>query len=689
MNFLLELYSEEIPSRMQTQASKDLQKIICTGLKENNFDYESSFNFSTPRRLVLVVEKLKKIKNEEFKLIRGPSTNSPISALEGFKKKYLIKENKMLVKKVGKKDYYFIQEKNKEKDIKLIISELVKNSILNFPWEKSMRWGSSDLKWVRPLHSILSIIYESEFFEIVDVDLSNVKTGNTTFGHPFLDNKEIEIKCFSEYQIKLRKAKVVIDHNERKKFIDDCLNKICKIYDLELIQDQELLDEVAGLVEWPILLKGNIDKRFQILPQEVLQLSMKENQKFFSLFSKKENRISSFVTVADNETIDNGKKIINGNTKVLNARLSDASFFWEKDLFRIKEKGFIKFADGLKNITFHNRLGTLESRVKRIVKISSSLAKIFSIDDKIVRTAALLCKADLTSDMVNEFPKLQGTMGYYYSLKSGFSNEIALSCKEHYSPLGPFDRVPTNKISICIALADKIDLLLSFWSINLQPTGSKDPYGLRRASLGILRILIVNRLDINLNNLLNFTELKNQEKSLKDFFYDRATFLFKNSNFRPDLIDAVLSKGIFDRKLYQCHDEILSLNEFLTNDRGKDFLYTYRRCYKILQSEEKKDQIEYGLDPEKKFLKDKYEIDLFEELLTIKQNFYNNYDKVNLNDYLNSLASLKEKVDLFFDNNKINDKNTFLRRNRLCILNQIRNYFNKIAIFSKIEGDNF
>ena len=689
MNFLLELYSEEIPSRMQIKASEDLQKIICNGLKENNFNYERSFIFSTPRRLALVIEKLKKLKNEEFTLIRGPSTNAPSSALEGFKKKYLINENTMLVKKIGEKNYYFIQEKNEEKDIKLILSELVKNSILNFPWEKSMRWGNSDLKWVRPLHSILSIIYEKNSFEIVNIDISNVNIGNFTFGHPFLDNRKIEIECFSKYQVKLRKAKVVIDHNERKQLINISLEKICKANDLQLIEDKELLDEVAGLVEWPNLLKGNVEKRFQILPQEVLQLSMKENQKFFSLFSKKENRISSFVTVADNETSDNGKKIIHGNTKVLNARLSDAFFFWEKDLFKIKEKGFKKFADGLKNITFHNKLGSLELRVKRIEKISSSLAKILSIDEKIAKTAALLCKADLTSDMVNEFPKLQGVMGYYYSLKSGFSNDIALSCKEHYSPLGPFDKVPTNKVSVCIALADKIDLLSSFWSINLKPTGSKDPYGLRRASLGILRILIVNKLDISLNDLLNLTEIKNQKNSLEDFFYDRATFLFKNSNFRPDLIDAVLSKGIFDKKLYLCQNEILSLNKFLINDKGKDFIYIYRRCSKILQSEEKKDQIEYGLDPEKKFLKNKYEIDLFENLLIIKQNFYNNYDQINLNDYLDSLASLKEKVDLFFDNNKINDKNSFVRRNRLCILNQIRNYSNKIAIFSKIEGDNF
>ena len=293
----------------------------------------------------------------------------------------------------------------------------------------------------------------------------------------------------------------------------------------------------------------------------------------------------------------------------------------------------------------------------------------------------------IVSSSVSTWSSPSSTM--VYSLKSGFSNDIALSCKEHYSPLGPFDKVPINKLSICIALADKIDLLSSFWSINLKPSGSKDPYGLRRASLGILRILIVNKLDINLNDLLNLTEMNNEKKSLEDFFYDRAIFLFKNFSYRPDLIDAVLSKGILDRKLFLCQNEILSLSKFLSTDKGNDLLYIYRRCSKILQSEEKKDQIEYGLDPEKNFLKDKYEIDLFENLLMIKQNFYNNYDRIDLNDYLISLASLREKVDLFFDNNQINDENTFVRRNRLCILNQIRNYSNRIAIFSKIEGDNF
>ena len=687
MNFLLEIYSEEIPSRMQKKGAINLEKVVSDKLVKNNIYFKKTFSFSTPRRLALVIEGLKRAKTNEFKSIKGPSADSPDSALDGFKKKYLIDEKDLFLKDLGNKKYYFVNLRQKEKSINSILSDVVTNTILNFPWEKSMRWGHGKLKWVRPIHSILSIKYDKENNEVINLDLDGIKVGSKTFGHPFLDKRLINVSSFYEYEKKLNEAKVIIDHDKRKKIIYKKLNKIIEKNQLKLIEDENLLEEVTGLVEWPVLLKGNVQKRFEILPKEVLQISMRENQKFFSLISIEESRISSFVTVADNDPIDNGDKILEGNTKVLNARLSDALFFWEKDLYSIKQEGFMKFGDNLKKITFHNLLGTMEERVKRIYNISSAISKELKVDYNEVKEASFLCKADLVSFMVKEFPKLQGTMGYYYALKSGYSEDVALSCKDHYSPLGPFDEVPTNKLVICIALADKIDLLSSFWSINLRPTGSKDPYGLRRAALGLIRIIIRNKLDFSLEKLFRYSGLKEKNTSLEDFFYDRTIQYFKNMNFKHDLVDACISKGVFNNKLSSLNDEIFLLSEFLDTEEGKDILYVYRRCTNILEQEEKKDCLEYSLDPKERFLKDQYEKKLYESLILIKNKFYYDFDKINLIEYLKSLAKLRSEVDLFFKNNQINSDNSFERRNRLCLLNQVRILINKIAIFSKLEGD--
>ena len=687
MDYMLEIYSEEIPSRMQKKASFDLERMFSEKLVENEINFKSISSFSTPRRLTLVVENLKKIVNEEIKTIKGPSVDAPSKALEGFKKKYLIDDKDLFIKKIGKKNYYFLTIRKLKVSIDEIISKIVSKTIMNFPWEKSMRWANGDLKWVRPIHSILSIKYDKEICEIIDIDIDDIYVGKETFGHPFLNNEKIKVSSFSEYQEKLKKAKVIIDHTERKKIIYENLKSISYSHNLELIEDEKLLDEVTGLVEWPVLLKGDVKKSFEILPKEVLQISMRENQKFFSLFSKKENRISAFVTVANNDAFDNGKKILEGNTKVLNARLSDALFFWEKDLFSINESGFIKFSDNLKNITFHNQLGTMEERVIRIYQISKKIAKKFEINEDDVKNASFLCKADLVSLMVKEFPKLQGIMGYYYSLKSGFSNEVSLTCKDHYSPLGPYDDVPSNKLVICIALADKIDLLSSFWSINLKPTGSKDPYGLRRAALGLIRILIQNKLDFSLKDLFKYSGLKEKNKSLESFFYDRTVVYFKSLNFKHDLIDACLSKGVFDYNLSKMYDEISLLQDYLNTDKGKDLIYVYKRSIKILEQEEKKENIEYGLDPEEKFLVNAHEKKLFQKLVFIKKKYHYRFEDIDLMDYLNSLSKLKVYVDLFFDNNQINSNNSFERRNRLCLLNQVRFLTNKIANFSKLEGE--
>ncbi|MDO7558928.1 MAG: glycine--tRNA ligase subunit beta [Loktanella sp.] len=502
-DLLIELFSEEIPARMQGKAAADLQKLVTDGLVEAGLTYKSAAAFSTPRRLALSVEDL----TSESKAVReerkGPKVGAPEQAIEGFLRGAGVARDALEIRDDKKGQTYFAVIEKPGRLAADIIAEVLENAIRNFPWPKSMRWGTGSLKWVRPLHSIICILTDEAGTEVVPMDVDGIKAGKQTRGHRFLSPDVISVNSFEDYEAKLKRAHVMLRADERAEMIwNDATNQAFAL-GLEVVEDQGLLGEVAGLVEWPVVLIGQVDPAFYGLPAEVLKTSMKEHQKFFSVRNPKSGQIERFVTVANTVTADHGATILKGNQKVLFARLSDAKFFWENDL-RVAKAGMDPWLDSLSNVTFHNKLGSQKERIDRIIALAREIAPIVGADADEVAEAARVAKADLSSEMVYEFAELQGLMGRYYAKEAGLSDAVAAAAQEHYSPLGPSDDVPTAPVSVAVALADKIDTLTGFWAIDEKPTGSKDPFALRRAALGVIRLVLENDLTIDLRKHLSF-----------------------------------------------------------------------------------------------------------------------------------------------------------------------------------------
>jgi glycyl-tRNA synthetase beta chain len=500
-DLLIELFSEEIPACMQAKAADDLKRLVTDGLVEVGLTYAGAAAFSTPRRLALTVQGM----SDESPTVReerkGPRTDAPEKAIEGFLRGAGVAREDLEVRDDKKGQVYYALIEKPGRPAAAIVAEVLEGAIRNFPWPKSMRWGSGPLRWVRPLHSILCITHDEAGAEIVPVDVEGITASNTTEGHRFMAPGRFEVTSFDDYQAKLKRAYVVLDATERADTIWHEATNQAFANGLEVVEDKGLLAEVAGLVEWPVVLMGQIGADFLGLPPEVLQTSMKEHQKFFSVRNPKNGRIERFITVANRETADNGATILAGNQKVLSARLADAKFFWENDL-RVAKAGMEQWLVALGNVTFHNKLGTQAERIDRIAALARELAPIVGADADEAAEAARFAKADLSSEMVYEFPELQGLMGRYYLEAAGKSAAVAAAAEEHYSPLGPSDDVPTAPFSVAVALADKIDLLTGFWAIDEKPTGSKDPFALRRAALGMIRIILNAGLRFRLGNLI-------------------------------------------------------------------------------------------------------------------------------------------------------------------------------------------
>ncbi len=500
-DLLLELFSEEIPARMQKRASEDLKKLVTDGLVEAGLTYESAGAFVTPRRLCLSISGLTDRSPDLKEERKGPRVDAPEKAIEGFLRGAGVSKDQLEIRDEKKGQVYFALIEKPGRQASAIVADLVPNVVRNFPWPKSMRWGTGTLKWVRPLHSILCILHDAEGAEVVPFDVDGIASGDTTQGHRFHAPDTFKVTSFDQYAGALADAHVVLDSEERAAAIwNDATNGAFAL-GLEVVEDKGLLAEVAGLVEWPVVLMGDIAEDFLGLPPEVLQTSMKEHQKFFSVRNPKTERIEKFVTVANRETIDNGATILAGNQKVLFARLSDAKFFWENDL-RVAESGAQVWLDKLANVTFHNKLGSQAERIDRIAALAREIAPVVGADADAGEAAARFAKADLSSEMVYEFPELQGLMGRYYAAPARHSSDVANAAMEHYSPLGPSDDVPSAPVSVAVALADKIDTLTGFWAIDEKPTGSKDPFALRRAALGVIRLVLENGVRVGLASKL-------------------------------------------------------------------------------------------------------------------------------------------------------------------------------------------
>ncbi|MBC7132516.1 MAG: glycine--tRNA ligase subunit beta [Roseovarius sp.] len=507
-DLLIELFSEEIPARMQARAAEDLRRLMTEALVEAGLSYAGAAGFATPRRLALTVQGLSAASPTLREERKGPRVDAPEKAIEGFCRGAGVTRDDLEIRDEKKGQVYFATITRPGRPAADIVAETLEQVIRNFPWPKSMRWGTGTLRWVRPLHSILCILTdEAGRAEVVPLEIDGLRAGDTTQGHRFMAPERFAVTSFEDYEARLKSARVMLRPDERAALIRQEAGNLAFAAGLDLVEDAGLLAEVAGLVEWPVPLMGAIDAEFLGLPPEVLQTSMKEHQKFFSLRHPGTGRIERFVTVANVETPDRGATILAGNQKVLAARLSDAKFFWENDLRTVREKGLEGMAEGLRDVTFHNKLGSQADRVARIAALAREIAPLVGADADLAEQAARVAKADLQSEMVYEFPELQGLMGRYYAEAAGLPAEVAAACQEHYSPLGPGDAVPSAPVSVAVALADKIDTLAGFWAIDEKPTGSKDPYALRRAALGVIRLVLGNGVRLSLLELLEAAEV--------------------------------------------------------------------------------------------------------------------------------------------------------------------------------------
>lgn len=701
-DLLLELFSEEIPARMQKRASEDLQKLVTDGLVDAGLTYEGAKGFATPRRLALTVHGVTARSADTREERKGPKVGAPEKALEGFMRAAgLSSIDEAQIQSDPKKGEFYVAVIEKSgRDAQEIIAGLIPGIIRNFPWPKSMRWGAGStkpdtLRWVRPLRSILCTFGpETEDPEVVPFEVDGITSGDVTHGHRFMAPQPLRIRRFDDYTDKLNAAKVVLDSARREEIILEEAKNLAFSQNLDLVEDSALLHEVAGLVEWPIVLMGTFDERFLNLPDEVIQLTIRVNQKCFVLRDPKSGALTNrFILVSNLIASDGGKQIVAGNEKVVRARLSDAMFFWETDLKTPLQARVEK----LGNIIFHEQLGTQLQRVERIRSLAKALAPATSAKVAEADRAAELCKADLVTEMVGEFPELQGLMGRYYATAQDETSAVAAACEDHYRPQGPGDTVPSDPVSITVALSDKLDTLSGFWLIDEKPTGSKDPYALRRAALGVIRLILENNCELSLTGAIEqaFSGYGDGmkgvavaddgvAKNLLSFFHDRLKVYLRDQGRRHDLIDAVISEDADDLRLIVRRVEALS--EFLASEDGKALLSGSKRAANILRAEEKKEgrafdstvSSELLTHPAEKALAEAVDISVGKAKAAV--------DAHDFTAAIEALSQLRAPVDAFFEDVMVNDDNTQIRENRLNLLNRIRQATHTVADFSKIEG---
>ncbi|MEE4237405.1 MAG: glycine--tRNA ligase subunit beta, partial [Anderseniella sp.] len=655
---LLELFSEEIPARMQVRAADDLKKLVTGGLVEAGLTYEGAEAHVTPRRLALCVSGLATRTADQKEERKGPRIDAPEQAIQGFLKSAGVTLDRCDVVEDPKKGSFYVARIDKPgRETAGVIAELVPDVIRKFPWPKSMRWGAGSLRWVRPLQSILCLFDG----EVVSFGVDGIEAGNVTRGHRFMGPEAFTVSDFEDYETKLKAHHVMLRTDERMDSIRASAKDLAFAKGLELIEDESLLAETAGLVEWPVVLMGEFDKTFLDVPPEVIITSIKTHQKCFSVANKDGGLSNNYLLVSNLIAKDGGSKIVEGNNKVIAARLSDAKFFWEQDRKTRLEDRLPK----LEQITFHAKLGTQRERVARIEALAGEIARIIGADVEQAKLAAKLAKTDLVSEMVGEFPELQGLMGSYYARAEGLPDDVCDAIRDHYKPQGPSDEVPAGKVAQAVALADKIDTLVGFWAIDEKPTGSKDPYALRRAALGVIRIVLEGKLRLSLTNVfLNaYFELKrfltdgvsDEQKGeqmyssdLLAFFADRLKVYLRDSGARHDLIDAVFSLGNQD-DLLMIVRRVEALSDFLATDDGQNLLAGVKRASNILRIEEKKDGRDFTGQPQASLLVKGEEKDLHRAVSAAEANAKKAVEEEDFTSAMRHIAKLRAPVDAFFD----------------------------------------
>lgn len=703
-DLLLELFSEEIPARMQRRAAEDLKSALTNALVERGCVYEAAQAFSTPRRLTLHIVGLPAHQPDVREEKKGPRVGAPQAAIDGFLKGAGLTDlSQAAIQSDPKKgDFYIAIVERKGRPTPDVIAEVMPQIIRDFPWPKSMRWGKSSgeagaLRWVRPLHSILCTFgSETEAPEIVHFEIDGIQSGDMSYGHRFLAPQPFHVRRFDDYVAKLEAAKVVLSTDRRKEIIANDARSLAFAQGLELVEDESLLEEVAGLVEWPVVLMGSFEQRFLDIPPEVIRATIRINQKCFVLRKSGSQELANkFLLTSNMVAKDDGATIIGGNERVVRARLSDAKFFWESDLKVMLEHRLEK----LKVITFHEKLGSQYQRVERLVALSKELAPLVNADPRKAERAAYLCKADLVTEMVGEFPEVQGLMGRYYALRQREDQSVAIALEDHYKPQGPSDRIPNNPVAIAVALADKIDTLSGFWAIDERPTGSKDPYALRRAALGVLNIVLENKIDISLRIVcehafklhrpaLSDAEIGDLVDSLMNFFVDRLAVALKDKGARYDLLNAVLNEYsiISGEPLLPVLGRLDALDAFLSTDDGVNLLAGYRRAANILKAEEKKDGIVYRGVIDSTLLTEPQEKILADVLAAARNHAVEHIMKQDFSGAMRELAQLRAAVDAFFETILVNAEDPAVRKNRLNLLAALREATRTVADFAAISG---
>jgi glycyl-tRNA synthetase beta chain len=687
-DLLIELFSEEIPARMQARAADDLKRLVTDGLVEAGLTYASAGAFATPRRLVLAVEELTAESRPVTEERKGPRTDAPDAAIEGFLRSTGLTRDQLEIRDDKKAQVYFAVTKKPGRPAAALVAEVLEAAIRAFPWPKSMRWGVGNLRWVRPLQSILCLLTDEAGATVVPLTVDHLTAGDTTEGHRFMAPGRFAVTSFDDYRAKIAKAKVMLDPAERAEHIRQDAQNAAFAVGGEVVADDALLAEVAGLVEWPVVLMGAIGPQFLHLPPEVLQTSMREHQKFFSVRNAA-GQIDRFITVANIETPDDGATILAGNGKVLAARLSDAAFFWDNDL-REARAGMKTWAEGLKSVTFHNRLGSQAARVDRIAALAYDIAPAVGADPVRAERAARLAKLDLRSAMVGEFPELQGVMGRAYALAAGHDPAIADAVRDHYAPQGPSDTVPTQAVSVAVALADKLDTLTGFWAIDEKPTGSKDPFALRRAALGVIRLILANDLRLDFHGLTRprFHALGADLTTSGDllaFLHDRLKVFLRDEGIRHDVIDACLAMPGND-DLALLVKRARALSAVLATDDGANLLQGFRRANNILTQAEAKDGVEYSFGADVRYADTDEERALFAALDTAEAAITPAMQAGDFATAMAAMADLRRPIDAFFTAVQVNDDRSIVRRNRLNLLHRIRATCGQVADLTRIEG---
>jgi glycyl-tRNA synthetase beta chain len=684
--FFLELFSEEIPANLQKNARSNLLQIFKDFFEKKNISFNNEFSFSTPNRLLILFEDIRPQIHQKEEEIRGPKINSPKNALSGFLRSNNLQDKDLYKKENEKGIFYFAKKPSKTIKVFDLLNENIPLILDKISWKKSMKWGDFELYWGRPLKSILAVFNNKR----LNFKYHHLESSNFTIIDKDFEDKTKTFNNFKAYIDYFKKFQIIVNQNQRKKFIEKELLKISNRKNISMEINDKLLDEVTNLVNKPNIISCKFDEKFLRIPKEILITTMQFHQKYFHTFDKKGNITNNFLVVANSK--DNKGFIKVGNERVVNARLSDAQFFWEKN----KSNNLVKQVSKLKSMNYFKGIGTYFDKVQRMRRLGGVISDELLISKDKVEISTTICKVDLLSDIVGEFPELQGIMGGYFAEFQGFDKEISLAVREHYLPIGTDSRTPKKPFSIALALTDKIDTLVGFFGIDQKPTSSKDPFALRRSALGTIRLLLENNKELKLKDLINYScnlyleqgfELSNKTiyKDLNNFFVERLKNYMKEKNIRSDIIEAAINSYGIDNMI-KVYKKALTLNKLINKDIGQAVISCYKRASNILDQELKNPEFELSNNTDPGLFKNDFEKNLYKKINYLRKYFTSINKDENYELSLSNLAESKNTVFDFFDNVMVNDENKAIKKNRLELLQMLCKTYENYLNFSDIES---